>query len=97
MTFTASQERPASQRPQPQGEAATPAPHELKYRHDAAHYVADMLTELRQIAGKAGFEKLVASIDAAYYEAYAALGANATPGSAGVQEKTFPTMEPNNG
>jgi hypothetical protein len=53
-----------------------PAPHEIEYRHDAAHYISSMLTELRQIAGKAGFEKLVTALDAAYYEAYGALGAH---------------------
>lgn len=48
---------------------------EIKYREDAAGYVAAMLAELRQIAGKAGFDRLVKSLDAAYYEAYGALDA----------------------
>jgi hypothetical protein len=59
----------------------------MKYRHDAAHYVADMLTELRQIAEKAGFEKLVTAIDTAYYDAYAALGTNPRPAPAEANEK----------
>jgi hypothetical protein len=97
MSLTAPQERPQRHRPR-EGEqpAARPA-HELKYRHDAAHYVADMLTELRQIAGKAGFEKLVAAVDAAYYEAYAVLGSNGQSGPAEVREKTSSPMEQTRG
>ena len=71
-------------------EAASGAPQaasqEIKYREDAASYVAAMLAELRQIAGKAGFEKLVTSLDAAYYDAYVALdarGRNAAPAPRG--------------
>lgn len=60
-------------------ETVTNAPqatgHEIKYREDAATYVAAMLAELRQIAGKAGFDKLVRSLDTAYYDAYGALDA----------------------
>jgi hypothetical protein len=92
MTFTAPQERPAAHRPQPEGESA-PSARDLKYRHDAAHYVADMLTELRQIAEKAGFDKLMTSIDAAYYDAYAALGANPRPAPAEAHEKIANGME----
>jgi hypothetical protein len=92
MTLTAPQERPMAHRPQPEGEAA-PSARDLKYRHDAAHYVADMLTELRQIAEKAGFDKLVSSIDAAYYDAYAALGANARPAPADAGEKIAAGVE----
>jgi len=51
------------------------ASQEIKYREDAAAYVAAMLAELRQIAGKAGFDKLVRSLDTAYYDAYGALDA----------------------
>ena len=86
------------QRPLPETEDRT-APHEIKYRHDAAHYVSSMLTELRQIAGKAGFEKLVTAIDAAYYEAYGTLGAQskarctARGGKDGVDEKIADGME----
>lgn len=77
--------------------------HEIKYRQDAAGYVAAMLAELRQIAGKAGFDKLVKSLDAAYYEAYGALDAKARDtapaprnGSpTAPQEKTSNSMEPN--
>ena len=98
---------PASQRDaarvaSPDGSSA-PAPHEIKYRQDAAGYVAAMLAELRQIAGKAGFDKLVKSLDTAYYDAYGALDARAretapaprmgTP--APVPEKTSNSMEPN--
>lgn len=66
--------------------------HEIKYREDAAAYVAAMLAELRQIAGKAGFDKLVRSLDTAYYDAYGALdakGREAAPAPrAGVSEKS---------
>lgn len=71
---------PASQRngaradtPKP-GAPAAPL-QEIKYREDAAGYVAAMLAELRQISARAGFDKLVSSIDAAYYDAYGALDA----------------------
>ena len=73
MSFTAQQERPETQGPRPEAEPEQASPHEMKYRRDTSHYLAAMLTELRQIAGKAGFERLVAAIDAAYYEAYAAM------------------------
>ena len=58
-------------------EEAAPVAHEIKFRQDAASYVAAMLAELRQIAGKAGFDKLVKSLDTAYYDAYGALDAKA--------------------
>lgn len=93
--MTAPQERQAAHRRHPEAEAP-PSPHEIKYRHDVAHYVADMLTELRQIAGKAGFDKLVGALDAAYYDAYAALGANARPSPAR-REKISSGVEPNAG
>jgi hypothetical protein len=96
MSMTAPQERQAAHRRHPEGEAA-PSPHELKYRHDVAHYVADMLTELRQIAGKAGFDKLVGSLDAAYYDAYAALDANAIRTAAAPREKISSGVEPTAG
>src|SRR6478736_2042962 len=81
---------------------AAPA-QEIKYRQDAAGYVAAMLAELRRIAGKAGFDKLVKSLDAAYYEAYGALDTKAreaTPAphngsSATPAEKTSDPVEPN--
>lgn len=70
---------------------ASPA-QEIKYRQDAAGYVAAMLAELRQIAGKAGFDKLVRSLDTAYYDAYGALdakGREAAPAPrTGVSEKS---------
>ena len=80
-----------------------PAPREIKYRQDAAGYVAAMLAELRQIADKAGFDKLVKSLDAAYYDAYGALDAKAretTPAPpagapAGPSEKISNSLEPN--
>lgn len=76
---------------------------EIKYRQDAAGYVAAMLAELRQIAGKAGFDKLVKSLDAAYYDAYGALDTKAREsapqprnGAADTPtEKTSNSMEPN--
>ena len=38
--------------------AAEPASaHDIKYRQDAANYVAAMVAELRQLSGKAGFDK----------------------------------------
>lgn len=82
----------------------SPAPaDEIKYRQDAAGYVAAMLAELRQIAGKAGFDRLVKSLDAAYYDAYGALDAkarDAAPAPANGmpdpgQENTSQPMEPN--
>jgi hypothetical protein len=80
-----------------------PASHEIKYRQDAAGYVAAMLAELRQIAGKAGFDKLVKSLDTAYYDAYGALDARGretapaprTGTPAPAAEKTLNSMEPN--
>ena len=80
-------------------EPETAQPHEIKYRQDAANYVAAMVAELRQIAGKAGFDKLVKSLDAAYYDAYAALDAKARETAPAPRqekdEKTSPRMEPN--
>ena len=75
----------------PRAEAAPER--DIKYRGDAARYVAAMLTELRQIAGKAGFDKLVTAVDAAYYEAYAALDASAATPSQGPNEKISRTAE----
>lgn len=97
---------PASQRAVRQGEpdtAGTPGSMEIKYREDAAGYVAAMLAELRHIAGKAGFDKLVKSIDAAYYDAYAALdarGRDVAPAPSDLAlrqapQKTSKPMEPN--
>ncbi len=74
--------------------AVTAPAHEIKYRQDAASYVAAMLAELRQIAGKAGFERVVKSLDAAYYEAYSALDPKAVPAPAAASEKTSEPMEP---
>ena len=80
---------------QAEGEVASPSP-EIKYRQDAAAYVAAMLAELRQIAGKAGFDKVVKSLDAAYYEAYAAIDPKAVPAPArGPDEKISGQVEPN--
>lgn len=76
---------------------ANPLP-EIKYRKDAANYVTAMLAELRQIAGKAGFHKLVKALDAAYYEACAALAAEVRDGASQPRneaaEKTLKSMEP---
>lgn len=76
--------------------------HEIKYREDAAAYVAAMLAELRQIAGKAGFDKLVRSLDTAYYDTYGALdakGREAAPAPRATApgkklKKTAAAMEP---
>ena len=70
---SASQRRGARETSPETGPAAVSR--EIKYRQDAAGYVTAMLAELRQIAGKAGFDRLVRSLDAAYYEAYGALDA----------------------
>ncbi len=87
-------ERSAPRPAAPEGTAA--AAHEIKYRQDAAAYVAAMLAELRQIAGKAGLDKLVKSLDAAYYEAYGALDARARDAAPpDHREKISPSMEPN--
>lgn len=59
------------------------------YQKDAAHYVAAMIAELRQISGQAGFDKLVAQLDAAYYEAYALVEPKQ-----GADEKSTPPEEP---
>ena len=95
MSFTAPHPQTAGRHPHPDGgeRQEAPAPHEIKYRQDAARYVAAMLTELRQIADKAGFDKLVAAVDAAYYEAYAAQDAQAKPAAGEPSEKFSQTME----
>lgn len=85
----------------PEGQGARPS-QEIKNRQDAAGYIAAMIAELRQIAGKAGFDRLVKSLDGAYYEAYGALDARAReaappprePGAAAGPEKTLQSMEP---
>jgi hypothetical protein len=61
--------RPAVGTPQ-QPEASK---RKLAYMHDAAHYSASLIAELRLIAGNAGLDKLVKALDAAYYEAYAVM------------------------
>jgi len=91
-----------ARRAEPAAGASPGEAHELKYREDAAAYVAAMVAELRQIAGKAGFERLVKSLEAAYYEAYGALDAKAhetarpprQDGPAKNVEKISPAMEP---
>jgi hypothetical protein len=99
MSFTAPHPLAAARHPhpdRPERQEAS-APHEIKYRQDAARYVAAMLTELRQIAGKAGFDKLVTAIDAAYYEAYAAQDAHAKPAADELSEKLSEPMEQSTG
>ena len=72
---------------------------EIKYRQDAANYVAAMVAELRQIAGKAGFDKLVRALDSAYYEAYGALDGRLPESPPADEterrEKISNSMEPN--
>lgn len=97
MNIHASPPRHEARRPGDPAQAAA-SPHELKYQEDAAGYVAAMIAELRQIAGKAGFDKLVKSLDAAYYDAYGALDAKARaaaqpPVETGLQKISEP-MEP---
>lgn len=76
----------------------TNPPPEIEYREDAANYITAMLAELRQIAGKAGFDKLVRALDAAYYEACAAVAADVRDGASQPRnepaEKTLKSMEP---
>lgn len=91
MSFTAPQESRTVQPHQPEPEPA-PSAREIKYRHDAANYIAAMLAELRQIAGKANFEKLVTSLDAAYYDAYSATGPR-KPVAVAETEKNSPAPE----
>lgn len=82
----------AARRAEAENGAAPAAAQEIKYRQDAASYVAAMLAELRQIAGNAGFDKLVTSLDTAYYEAYGALDAKAreaVPASPGEADETL--------
>ena len=92
MTFISEQDRQATQ-PDPDEEAG-PSEHELKYRHDTANYISAMLTELRQIADKAGFEKLVGALDAAYYEAYSVTGTRSKAPNATLPGKTSQRTEP---
>lgn len=93
MSFTAQQERPAAGSHPPEAEPAEPSPHEIKYRRDTSHYVAAMLTELRQIADKAGFERLVTALDAAYYEAYAVMDSQPRAAGGADHEKVETGME----
>jgi hypothetical protein len=99
MTFTSPHNQVSRKPGMP--ETQGPAPLEMEYRQDVAHYVSSMLTELRQIAGKAGFEKLVTAIDAAYYEAYGALDTQMRQAAAPQEghhedrEKITSAMEPN--
>ena len=71
-----------------------PAAHlEIRYRAEAASYIAAMIAELRQMSGKAGFEKLVGVLDMAYYEAYTLMDAKAEA-TQQPDEKTSPALEP---
>jgi hypothetical protein len=65
-------ERSAPQQ-MPGHEASELERRKLVYVHDAAHYAASLIAELRQIAGNAGLDKLVRALDSAYYEAYAVM------------------------
>ncbi|WP_421694867.1 hypothetical protein [Aestuariivirga sp.] len=67
---------------------------DVKYRQDAANYVSAMVAELRQIAAKAGFDKLVTALDSAYYEAYGAMDGKARETPSGAQEKISERVEP---
>lgn len=83
--------------PATNGHAGAPEPaseRDIKYRQDAANYVAAMVAELRQLSGKAGFDKLVAALDAAYYEAYSLMGGRASAPSAAQPEKISDRVEP---
>lgn len=85
MSIATPQAQPKSHRREP--EPAAPSANDITYRHDAAHYVAAMLAELRQIAGKAGLDKLVTTFDAAHYDASAAMDLHNTPAVAEAGEK----------
>jgi hypothetical protein len=77
----------------PRTVASSTASPDISYQADAAHYVAAMIAELRQISGKAGFEKLVGALDTAYYEAYTLIEPKpAAPGKPA--EKTSEPVEP---
>lgn len=84
-----SSQRSAQPRPKPV------AHQEIKYQSEAANYIAAMIAELRQISGKAGFDKLVGVLDAAYYEAYSLMDSRTKPNTPGnAEEKTSPPLEP---
>lgn len=90
--------QPSQNAPGTRQAGSTNPPPEIKYREDAANYVTAMLAELRQIAGKAGFDKLVKALDAAYYEACAAVAAEVRDGASLPRnepvENTLKSMEP---
>lgn len=76
-------------------DAASPAPaNEIKYREDVANYVSAMVAELRQIAAKAGFDRLVTALDSAYYEAYGAVDSKARATTPLPEEKISQPLEP---
>lgn len=77
----------------PQENSRTAVSREIHYQADAASYVAAMIAELRQISGKAGFEKLVGALDTAYYEAYSLLDPK-SPDTTGASGKTTLPLEP---
>ena len=79
--------------------AALPADEQaaIESRYQELKQEVEGLRELRQIAGKAGFDKLVKSLDAAYYEAYGLLAERNGKAQAGGEEKTSIPMEPNGG
>ncbi|WP_374331654.1 hypothetical protein [Aestuariivirga sp.] len=50
---------------------AAPQSRESERQRDVVEYIAGMLASLRELALKVGHEKLVASLEAAYYQASA--------------------------
>jgi hypothetical protein len=93
MTMSHTQEARRQNGSTPPPGTSSAASADVSYQTDAANYIAAMIAELRQISDKAGFEKLIGALDAAYYEAYALqepkASAPATP-----EEKNPPPVEP---
>ena len=94
MTLLASPDRGTAPAGSDENGVAHPAPNEIKYSEDAANYVSAMVAELRQIAAKAGFEKLVTALDNAYYEAYGAMDTKSRAVAPAPGEKTSASREP---
>lgn len=93
MTMLARQNTDSNNQASAQPKARPAASLEIKYRAEAASYVAAMIAELRQISGKAGFDKLVGVLDTAYYEAYTLMDPKVKAPER-EDEKSSPPLEP---
>lgn len=62
---------------------ATLPSRESKHHRDIVDYIAGMLGSLRELALKVGHEKLVASLEAAYYQASAPVSPSTTSTTSG--------------